>query len=392
MSIINEAEKYKDEMISVRRQIHSYAEVGFELDKTVKLVKDTLCKIGLEPKRVGRGGVVAELGEGERCIMLRADMDALPLKEESGVEFAAKNGNMHSCGHDMHTAMLLGAAEILSNNADKIQGRILFCFQAAEETLSGALDMIEAGVLRDYSPDMALMIHTLTGVPLDEGTVVISSSGVGAPSADFFKIAIIGKGAHGATPHLARDALLGATEIYRALYNIIPRNVSADEGAVLSIGSLIAGEAGNVISDKATISGTLRCYRESVRLKIKEHINEYSAGIADMYGMECKVDFYSGCPTLVNDKDMSARAYASVNKLIGKKCVSSDELGTRAGGSEDFAYFSHKLPSLMIGVVAGSSKNGFEYTAHNPRAVYNEDSLSLGAAVYAACAIDLLKQ
>lgn len=392
MDFMREAENISSQIVEDRRRLHRCAEIGFDLTETTAHVVGRLRNMGLRPIKVGKCGIVAQIGNGDgKCIMLRADMDALPIAEKCELPFSSDNGNMHACGHDLHTAMLLGAADILSKNSDKIQGRVLLCFQGAEEILAGAQDMIENGIIDKYKPDMAIMIHTIVGIDLERDTVIISSPGVSAASADFFSIRISGASSHGATPHLSRDALFCANEIYRAIYTIPVRELSVDDGATLSVGALFGGEAANVIADTAVIKGTCRTFSGSARDKLKSRIGEYATAIAKMHDVECEVDFYAGAPTLINDADVSARAYACVNELIGRKCIYSADLGTRGGGSEDFAYFSHLIPSLMIGLMAGAVEDGYNVGAHNPRTVFDERALALGAAIYAKCAIDLLK-
>ena len=378
-------------IIEHRRAIHSFAETGFDLPKTRRYVKDRLESLGLEMKEIG-GGIVASLGtESGKTILLRADMDALNIEEKTGLSFAAKNGNMHACGHDMHTAMLLGAASVLTKIRDKISGRVLFAFQPAEETLEGAKHMIESGLLDFARPDAAMMIHTLVGIDLPRDSAVIASGGVSAPSADFFKITVKGKSSHGSTPYLSVDALSCGVQVISMIEGIIPREIPLTADAVMSIGAFNSGHAPNVMADAATIEGTFRTMDNVAREKIRAKIGDIVYHVSAIYGATSDVSFYSGCPTLVNDPKMSTCAHTYVNELIGKKCVYSNELCWRGGGSEDFSYISHEVPSVMIGLMAGSRDDGFDIPAHNPKVLFDERALNLGAQIYAWCAFRYLQ-
>ena len=373
-------------IVEDRRSIHSFAETGFSLPRTVKYVRARLEGLGLETEEIG-GGVVAVLGNKKgRTILLRADMDALNITEKTGLSYAAKNGNMHACGHDMHTAMLLGAADVLSKMPDKINGRIAFVFQPAEETLEGAKRMIEEGLLDFIRPDAALMIHTLVGVPLLRDSAVVASAGVSAPSADFFRITIKGKSSHGSTPHLSIDALSCGVKIVTMLEGIITREIPLSADSVISIGAFNSGSAANVIAGSGKIEGTFRTMDENAREKIRCSILNIVESISKLYGAHGEVSFYSGCPTLLNNAELSACAYTYANELIGKNCVYSKDLGWRGGGSEDFSYVSHKIPSIMIGLMAGSTNDGFTCPAHNHEVVFDERALKLGAQIYGWCA------
>ncbi len=389
-----QANSFEVEIIEDRRRIHEFAEIGFELPRTTEYVMSCLDKLGIEVHTCGKAGVVAAIGKDDgQTVLLRADMDALPIKEQSELPFAAKNGNMHACGHDMHTAMLLGAARILSSITDKISGRIVFAFQPAEETLQGARDMIEHGLIEEHKPDMALMLHTLVGMPMATGTVIVSSGGVSAPSADFFRITVNGKSSHGSTPHLGINAITVASHIISIIESISVREFPVSDDVVLSIGSVHAGTAPNVIADLAVIEGTLRTYDENVREQIKARLARIVSGISDIYFATAEIEFTGGCPTLVNDEKISSLALNTVTELYGKEFVcSSSELGGRGGGSEDFAYISQEVPSVMLALVAGSNADGYTCPSHNSQVVYDEKALKIGAVIYAYCALKYLRE
>ena len=379
-------------IIEDRRAIHSFAETGFDLPKTTKYVKERLEGMGLQTHEIG-GGIVSMLGsKNGRTILLRADMDALNIAEKTGLPYAAQNGNMHACGHDMHTAMLLGAADVLSKIQDKINGRIAFAFQPAEETLKGAKRMIEDGLLDFVRPSAALMIHTLVGVTVSRNSAIVASAGVSAPSADFFEITIKGKSSHGSAPHLAADALSCGVKIMTMLDGIITREIPLSADAVISIGAFNSGSAANVIAEFAKIEGTFRTMDDNAREKLRCSVTNIVEAISKLYGADGDVSFYSGCPTLLNNAELSACVHTYVNELIGKNCIYSNELGWRGGGSEDFSYISHEIPSVMIGLMAGSAYDGFTCPAHNPKVVFDESALKLGAQIYAWCAYRYLSE
>lgn len=381
-------------MIFFRRELHKRAEIGFDLVKTVEFVEEQLTKMGYAPKRIGKSGIVATVGKGKKVFLLRADMDALPVKEQSGEPFACKNGNMHACAHDMHTAMLLGAAKLLKEREDALRGQVKLLFQPAEEILEGAKDVLRAGVLQDPTPQGAMMIHCMTAVDLKTGTAIIAK-GTSAPAADFFQIDVQGKGCHGSAPWNGIDALTVAARIVLGLEELAARELSVAEPAVLTVGSLQAGKAGNVIADRAEISGTLRAFDEGVRSQVKKRMEEIAKGIAKAFRAKVNITYGGGCPTLVNDESLSILAENSAKKLLGEGSVfNSQTLGgdTRknSGGSEDFAYISHEVPSVMLALAAGERKEGYSYPLHHPKVCFDEACLPVGSALYAQIAQDFL--
>lgn len=388
--LLNTAKSIENEIIENRRYLHKNAEVGFDLDKTVAFVKNKLLEIGCEFSDCGKNGVVAHIGKGEgKTILLRADMDGLPVKECADVDFKCETGNMHACGHDMHTAMLLGAARILKMNEDKLQGMVKFMFQPAEETLAGARNMIENNVLKNPSVDAAVMIHVMAGLPLKTGTVVVSSEGVGAPAADYFTINVHGKGCHGSTPQQGVDAITTAAHILTGLQEISARELGVSDEALITIGSFNGGTAGNVIAEDITMKGTLRAYDDNVRDMIKKRISEISENIGKAYRAKVTVTFEGGCPTLYNDGELSRVTEECLKNMFGKEMVvNSATLGTRSsrsGGSEDFSYISKEVPSVMLALAAGEPEKGYTYPQHNPKVRFDESVLSIGAATYACC-------
>ena len=396
--ILQEAKALQEEIKSHRLWLHTHAETGFDLTETKPYVKSTLTEMGYTVQECGKAGLVTTVGKpGGKVLLLRADMDALPIAEEADVDFACKNGRMHACGHDMHTAMLLGAAKILKAHESELDGMVKLMFQPAEEIFEGSKDMIASGVLENPRPDAALMIHVAAGMPLPAGTVVVSAPGVSAPAADYFTIRVHGKGCHGSAPQNGIDPLTAAAHILIALQEIHARELSAYDEAVLTIGTFHAGEAGNVIPDTATMGGTIRTYDEKTRAYLKERMTAIAQSIAEAFRAAAEVSFGSGCPTLVNDKDLSEKVTGYLKDLLGaNRAFTTAELSggkpARGGGSEDFAYVSHEVPSLMLALAAGEPSKGYVYPQHHPKVKFDESVLSTGAAVFVDCAIQYMKE
>ena len=395
--ILNCAQNLAPEILSHRRWLHSHAETGFALQETKPYVRDALESIGYEVKDCGKMGLSATAGKpGGKVLLLRADMDALPIHEEADISYACRNGNMHACGHDMHTAMLLGAAKLLKNQETTLNGQVTFMFQPAEETFEGSADMIADGILDNPRPDAAMMIHVSAGMPIPAGTVIVSSPGVGAPAADYFTIQVQGKGCHGSAPEKGVDAITAAAHILIALQEIHARELAATEEAVLTIGTFHGGTAENVIADSVTMGGTIRTYDESIRSYLKERLCSVSSAIATAFRAEAEVTFGSGCPTLINDGPFGEAVTGYLRDLLGSQHVfTTAQLSggkpARGGGSEDFAYISQQVPSLMLALAAGEPQKGYLYPQHHPKVLFDESVLPIGSAVFAWTALEYLR-
>lgn len=370
-----------------RRALHERAETGFALKETNKYIKEQLKALNCEPKDCGKAGVATIIGkERERCVLLRADMDGLPMSENTGLPFASKSGNMHACGHDMHAAMLLGAAKILKEKERELKGCVKLLFQPAEEILEGAKDCIKAGVLTDPQPQAAFALHVSTGNELPTGTVVLSTRETSAPAADYFEIGVIGKSCHGATPEKGIDALNVAAHIVLALQTLPAREQAVENPFVLTVGKLQAGSAGNAIAENAKMQGTLRAYDEKTRAYIKDRVTEIAKNTAKAFGAKASVRFLGGCPTLKNDLTLVAFAEREIKNLFGEKALMKTD--GRGGGSEDFAYFSHEVPALLLVIGAGEKKKGFEHPLHHPKTDFDEAVLPIGSKLLAHLAME----
>ena len=393
MQILNQAKKLQPTLAKYRQYLHENAEVGFALSKTATFVEKNLQEMGYTPIRIAKNCLLATIGKpsAKGAFLLRADMDALPIKEKSGEAFACKTGNMHACGHDMHTAMLLGAAKLLKDNERELKGQVKLLFQPAEEILQGAKTAVDAGVLENVQG--AVMIHVMVNTPLKSGTLVVSSGGVTAPAADYFTVEITGKSCHGSAPWNGVDALNTSAHFLVALQALSAREISLSTPATLTVGTLQAGTAGNAIADRAVMQGTLRAFDESVREQIKKRIKEIAQSIAKAFKAKAKVSFGGGCPTLVNDSKLSAFVEKNARELLGEKGVytsaqlAGGETARRNGGSEDFAYISHKTPSVMLALSAGAIEEGYAYPLHHPKVRFNENVLCIGSAVLAHTAL-----
>ena len=400
--LLSEAESISEIIVNQRRTLHQMPGTEFDIGETLAYVKKELEDMGYAPEQCGRAGLVALAGGKKpgKVFLLRADMDGLPIREEADLDFASKNGRMHACGHDMHTAMLLGAARLLKEHEDEIEGTIKLMFQPAEEVFEGSRDMIEAGLLENPKVDAALMIHVMANMPFPAGTVVVSAPGVSAPAADYFDIKVQGKGCHGSMPNTGVDPLTAAAHILISLQEIHARELAMGEKAVLTFGTMNAGTASNVIPDTVTMGGTLRTFDEESRSYIKNRMGEIAQAVAHAFRAEAEVIFGSGCPTLVNDKEMSLSCERYVKELLGPgKAFSVTELNAMGGGSssktagsEDFAYVSQQVPSVMLALASGQPDKGYCYPQHHPRVKFDESALPGGSAVYAYTALRWLEE
>ena len=401
--ILQEAKSYEKQLVEKRRYLHTHPGTGFDIAETVAYVKQELINMGYEPKECGKAGLVALAGGKKpgKVFLIRGDMDALPIKEEADVDFPSTNGKMHACGHDMHTTMMLGAAKLLKAHEDEIEGTVKLMFQPAEEIFEGSHDMIEAGVLKNPDVDAALMIHVMAGLPVAAGTVISCDGGVSAPAADYFNIHVQGKGCHGSMPNNGVDPVTVAAHIITGLQEINARELGLSEEAVLTIGTIHAGNAANVIPDTVDMGGTIRTYDEDTRAFLKDRIIDISTGISTAFRATASVSFGSGCPTLLNNPDLAVCTAQYVKELLGPaKAFTAGQLNAMSGagkapkstGSEDFAYVSQEVPSIMFALAAGHPDNGYCYPQHHPKAKFDESVLPSGSAVYAYTAMRWLQE
>ncbi|KSV59660.1 M20 metallopeptidase family protein [Acetivibrio ethanolgignens] len=401
--ILQEAKELEEILVRNRRFLHTHAETGFDLRDTKEYVKQELIRLGYEPKDCGRAGLVATIGGKQpgKVFLLRADMDALPIKEEAEVDFSSETENMHACGHDMHTAMLLGAAAILKKHEEEMKGTVKLMFQPAEEIFEGSKDMLKNGLLENPKVDAAMMIHVMAGMPFPAGTVIVSNPGVSAPAADYFEIKVQGKGCHGSMPNTGVDPLNAAAHILLAIQEIQTRELAISESAVVTIGTMHGGVAANVIPDTVTMGGSIRTYDEETRSFLKKRLTEVAGGTAQVFRAKAEVSFGNGCPTLVNDKELAEAGLRYAKELLGEqKAFSAAQLSamdssgkaSKSGGSEDFAYVSQEVPSIMFALAAGQPEKGYPYPQHHPKVKFDEEALVYGAALHANMALRWLAE
>lgn len=396
MSIMEKALEIQDVIVKDRRYLHENAEVHDELPITTAYVIKRLKEMGYEPEEISKSAVVATVGGKKpgKVFLLRADMDALPIEEETDLEFKSKTSNMHACGHDLHTSMLLGAAKILKDYEDDINGTVKLMFQPAEETLVGAKEMVDAGVLEDPKVDAAMMIHVFAGLEIPSGMVMFPSDGVASASSDWFKIDIIGKGCHGAMPNMGVDPLNVLSHLHIALQEINSRELVPGDMVALTIGEMHGGNTSNVIPDTAYMSGTIRTMNKETRKFIKERLVEMSNSVANTFRASAKVTFSSSCPSVIIDKDLREQIIDYTQAALGAERVLDLKKINMQGqgfGSEDFAFVSEKVPSVIVGLGAGAPSEGYIYPQHHPKIKFNEDVLHIGAAVYAEVAMKWLE-
>ena len=390
MEYLKISKQIEEEIIENRRYLHEHAEVGFDTPKTLAFIRQKLEEYGYKIEDLGRAGVRVCINKGEERVLLRADVDGLPIKEKSGGKFACKSGNMHACGHDMHTAILLGIAKLLKENEGKLTRSVDLFFQVAEEKLEGASVAIANGLLRDKEISSALTLHVMVGTEFESGHVIIPPAGVTAPSADYFRIGIKGKSCHGSAPQDGVDATLVSAHLLLAIEELISREIGGRGLAVMTVGRLNSGSAGNVISSSAVLEGTFRTLDEGIRESLKKRLVELSKAIAKSFRASADVEFTSGCPSLLIDEKVSNRLKKVADKALGEERVIDFESLPKGGigGSEDFAYIARDIPSATFALCAGKFSDGYKYPLHHPKTKFDESALIYGCAVMLAFAFE----
>ena len=388
MNYYERALELKDETIANRRHIHKNAETGLDLPKTKAYVMEKLTEYGLEPKDCGYG-VTATLGKGGKVLLLRADMDALPMPEESGEEFACPTGKeAHTCGHDFHAAMLLTAAKMLKEKEDTLEGTIKFMFQPAEETFEGSKNMIENGILENPPVDAALAYHVSPGkMPI--GLFMYNDKDTMMYSVDGFKITIHGKGSHGAYPHVGVDPINIGVHIHLALQELIARESDPTHSCVLTIGQFAGGTAANLIPETAVLQGTIRTNKPEARELLVRRMKEVAEKTAAVYNGTVDIEMISEVPPLICNPKLTDEVVGYMQEL-GIPGLTPYP-GISASASEDFAVIAEKVPSTFMYLSAGYLDERGQYPAHHPKAQFNEDVCPIGAACLAHCASQWLK-
>lgn len=372
---LNRASELSDEMVKNRRYIHENAETGMNLPKTVDYVMKELISYGYEPQEMN-GGVTCTVGKGNKVLLLRADMDALPQEEVSGLPYACKTGACHSCGHDFHTTMLLAAAKMLKEKENELKAVIKFIFQPGEEVLIGAKKMIESGIMENPKVDCAMTIHCFQGT-----TGLIKYNYGSTRGASVFKIIVKGKSCHGARPYEGVSAAIVASEILLSSQKLVSTEIENANGDLLVFGRISAGTASNIVPGEAELEGAIRSYSNENIAYLKERLKENAEHIAASNRASVEVIFNPEVGALNNNREL-------VDEFREYLCEVSDQVEERFNdpGTEDFAAYGVEVPALLINVGAGSEKEGYVWGGHNPHRVMNEDALVTGAAVFANCA------
>ncbi len=380
---------------SMRRDFHMHPELGFNEIRTGGIVAKELESLGIEvTKGIGKTGVVGLL-EGGRpgpTLLLRFDMDALPIQEETGAEYASQTaGLMHACGHDGHTAIGLTVAKMLHSQRDQLAGTIKFCFQPSEEghngeEIGGAEMMIKDGVLESPKVDMALGMHLWNERPL--GWVHVAKGPVMA-GAEQFKIKITGRGGHGATPHQAIDPILAASQVVNAVQGIVSRNVNPMETAVVSVTMFHSGTTFNVIPKEALLEGTIRSFDPGVRKLVLERFEQTVRGVASAMGCQVEITMKLLSPALINAGDVTASVQETARRILPD--ATHDNTPYLTMGAEDMAFLQERVPGCYYFIGSANYERGLDHGHHHPKFDIDEEALVRGAALMAAAAADLLK-
>lgn len=385
-TVKTQAAGLQDEITAVRREIHRFPERGQRLPKTKEFVMEKLREYGYEPKEICESGIVAEISgkQSGRTLLLRADMDALPVEEKAECDFRSENDCMHACGHDMHTAMLLGAAKLLRQNQDLLQGTVKLVFQPDEEGFTGAKAMLAAGVLENPKVDAGIALHVNSGTP---SGMVLCGKGTCMAGCTLFRITVKGKGCHGAMPETGVDPINIAAHIYLALQEIVAREVAAMEPVVVTIGKFQSGDVPNVIPQEAVLEGTIRYMKKEMGEEVLKKIRRICELTAQTFRGTAEVTELASAPPLINDRDMAEEISSYTKQIVGENRVYVYENGGM--GSEDFASYTYQIPCTYMLLGAGTKEEDPRYgkPMHNEKVVFNEEILQKGAAIHTCCAI-----
>jgi amidohydrolase len=383
---LREAQELFEYTRDLRRDFHQHPELGFQEVRTAGIVARELTDLGLEVSTgVGKTGVVATL-EGSLpgpVILARFDMDALPIQEETGAEYASQTtGVMHACGHDGHTAAGLAVARILEAHKDELRGTVKFVFQPAEEGLGGAEAMVADGVLENPKPDLCLSLHLWNEKPV--GWIGVTP-GPAMSASDRFTVKIHGRGGHGAAPHLGIDPVVAGAQVISALQNIVSRNVAPLESAVVTITSMTGGEAFNVIPETVELRGTIRSFKPEVRELVLKRFRQIAVGVSEAMGCQAEVELRKITPAVFNDPVMAERVRGVAERVLPGSDLDANE---RTMGSEDMAYMMDDIPGCYFFVGSANHEDGLDAAHHHPKFDFDESALPRAAALMAASVVE----
>ncbi len=392
-NLINEVKKIGHEIINWRRRLHQIPEVGLNLPKTTEFITKELDKMGIEYSTLVNGNAIVGLIRGReegKTIALRADMDALPIKEETGLEYQSNNGCMHACGHDGHAAVLLGAAKVLNENRDKFKGNVKLLFQPGEEYPGGAKPMIDEGAMENPKVDAVMGLHLGSlGKDIPMGKIGVCYGPMMA-AVDVVHIRIKGKGAHGAYPHRSIDPIVIASEIVLALQTIISREKNPVEPAVISITRIEGGFNQNIIPDSVELEGSVRTINEDTRRRIARRMEEIIKGITMAHGANYEFEYEYCYPALVNSEEFTKGFVESAKKIVNEEDIV--EMKVPVMGAEDMSYFLQKALGTFFYINNPQKIQGQYYPHHSPKFDIDEKELWKGAALMIQAAIDWLEK
>jgi amidohydrolase len=381
---LNQAQSNLDQLISWRRDFHQHPELGFAEHRSAKIVAETLGEMGLSVQTaIAETGVVGTLEGGKPgpTLLIRFDMDALPIHEETGAAYASKqDGIMHACGHDGHMAIGLGVAQILCSHSEKLPGTIAFIFQPAEEGQGGAKRMIAEGALEGLGASRSLGLHIWNEKPLHWLGI---SPGAVMAGAERFEIVIRGSGGHGASPHLARDPILASSQLISACQSIASRSLDPLEPGVVSFTAIHAGETWNVIPSSVRLEGTIRTFSEATRIMVIARMKEIATGVCTAAGCQVELEFERITPPLVNDVETAALAAEVAHQLFPAFEIDRQH---RVMGSEDMAFFMQEVPGCYLFIGSSNSARNLDAPHHNPKFDFDENVLPIAVGLLAACA------
>jgi amidohydrolase len=390
MNFKAEAQTMQEQLVAWRRDLHKHPELGFEEVRTARLVAEHLMRLGYRVYTgIAKTGVIGLL-QGPRpgpTVMLRFDMDALPIQEENEVVYASQTpGVMHACGHDGHVTIGLGTATLLQRHRETLAGTVKLVFQPAEEGMNGAEVMVQEGTLDDYGPrpDAVFGLHLWTQSPLGQAGVTI---GPMMAAAERWALTVRGRGGHGALPHLAADPIVASAQIVTALQSIVSRNVDPQKTAVVTVGTLNGGTAFNIIPQQVELSGTIRTFEAEVRETVLKRFEALCQSVAAGMGVEADLQIDMLTPAVVNDAAAAGLMQQVAGEVLGEQNVFD---GFRTMGSEDMAYFMQEVPGSYMFLGAANAERGLDFPHHNPRFDFDEGALSLGVAILAETATRFL--
>ncbi len=389
MDVKKRVEEIFDEIVEIRRDIHKHPELGLEEKRTSKLIKEFLNKYNIENYSCAGTGVVGIIKgkKSGKTIGVRADMDALPIQEDTDLEFkSVYEGKMHACGHDAHTSILLGVGKILKEMEKELEGNVKLFFQPAEETVGGALPMIEEGCMKNPNVDYVIGLHVFTN--LETGCIEVKYDKMNA-STDEFIVRVKGQSGHGAYPHKSTDAIVISGHVITGLQTIISRNISPLDSVVFSIGTIKGGTGGNIIADKVEMTGTLRTLDEKQRKKAKKKISQIVKNVCKAYGGIGEVEFIEGYKALINNDDVVKIVENKAKEILGPDKVKVAK--NPSMGAEDFSYFADEAKGAFFSLGCGNKEKNINYNVHHPKFQIEEECLKVGILIQIENTLELLK-